>query len=127
MRISDWSSDVCSSDLALFGAFDLPAGGGGPECIGHGVGFVKGDHSLEIRTRPCKNLVKPRIFGAPRTQRRIGDEENAFRHRYRMAEFPARERLEIERQPTKRFPIAACIFKQRFVLLHPHMTTLACV
>src|SRR3546814_14114916 len=43
-----------------------------------------------------------------------------------MAEFPARERLEIERQPTKRFPIAACIFKQRFVLRDPHMTPLAC-
>src|SRR3546814_4332782 len=66
MRISDWSSDVCSSDL-------------------------------------------PRILGAARAQRRIGDEENAFGHRYGLAEFPARERLEIERQPAKRFPVAACI------------------
>ena len=43
-----------------------------------------------------------------------------------MAEFPARERLEIKRQPAKRFPIAARIFEQRLVLRDPDMATLAC-
>ena len=90
------------------------------------MGFVEGDHAVEILARPGKDLVEPRILGAPRAQRRIGDEENAFGHRYRVAEFPARERLEIERQPAKCFPVAACIFEQRLVLGDPDMATLAC-
>ena len=43
-----------------------------------------------------------------------------------MTKFPAREWLEIERQPAKRFPVAACIFEQRLVLGDPDMSALAC-
>ena len=109
----------------LFRALDLAAGRGGPERIGHGVGFVEGDHAVEILARPGKDLIEPRVFGAPRAQRRIGDEEYAFGHRYGAAEFPAGERLEIERQPAKRFPISASVFEQRLILGDPHMTPLA--
>ena len=109
----------------LFGALDLAASGGAPEGIGHGVGFVESDHAVEILADPGKDLFKPRILGASRAQRRIGDEENAFGHRYRVTESPARERLEIERQPAKRFPVAACIFEQRLVLGDPYVATLA--
>jgi hypothetical protein len=90
------------------------------------MGFVESDHAVEILARPGKDLVEPRILGAARAQRRIGDEENAFGHRYGLAEFPARERLEIELQPAKRFPVAACIFEQRLVLGDPDMSALAC-
>lgn len=89
------------------------------------MGFVKGDHAVEILARPGKDLVEPRILSASRAQRWIGDEENAFGHRHGVAEFPARERLEIERQPAKRFPVAARIFEQRLVLRDPDMATLA--
>ena len=66
------------------------------------MGFVESDHAIVILARPGKDLVKARIFGASRAQRRIGDEENAFGHRHGMAEFPARERLEIERLEQER-------------------------
>src|SRR3546814_4642777 len=46
MRISDWSSDVCSSDLVLFGVLDAHAG----EALGDGAGgFVDGDDALARR------------------------------------------------------------------------------
>src|SRR3546814_16693174 len=48
MRISDWSSDVCSSDLVLFGVLDAHAG----EALGDGAGgFVDGDDALARRDR----------------------------------------------------------------------------
>ena len=110
----------------LFGALDLAADRRAPERISHRMRFVEGDHTVKILARPGKDLVEPRILGAARAQRRIGDEENAFGHRYGLAEFPARERLEIELQPAKRFPVAACIFEQRLVLGDPDMSALAC-
>ena len=53
------------------------------------MGFVERDHAVVILAGPGKDLVKPRILGAARAQRRIGDEEDAFGHRYGVAEFPA--------------------------------------
>ena len=89
------------------------------------MGFVESDHAVEILARPGKDLVEPRILVAPRAQRRI-DDEDAFGHLYGLAKFPAREQLEIERQPAKGFPVAACIFEQRLVLGDPDMSALAC-
>src|SRR3546814_15572892 len=41
MRISDWSSDVCSSDLArLYGAVSNPAFAFHPAAITHNVGLI---------------------------------------------------------------------------------------
>src|SRR3546814_4696010 len=47
MRISDWSSDVCSSDLSLLGAL-MPKDGGTPDVAAEADGFHRGlDRSAE--------------------------------------------------------------------------------
>src|SRR3546814_4611910 len=81
MRISDWSSDVCSSDL-------------------------EHDHAIEIFTGPGENLVEARCVASARTQRRIGHEEDSVAHRDGGAQLPGRQRLDVDREAAKRSPVA---------------------
>src|SRR3546814_2862297 len=65
MRISDWSSDVCSSDLGLADV------GAGDECVLHGFLLSK------CTGRPCGRPVGAacRVFNARRSEeRRVGKE-----------------------------------------------------
>src|SRR3546814_6282671 len=96
MRISDWSSDVCSSDL-------------------------EHDHAIEIFTGPGENLVEARCVASARTQRRIGHEEDSVAHRDGGAQLPGRQRLDVDREAAKRSPVAPGIFEQRLVLRNPDM------
>src|SRR3546814_4397154 len=54
MRISDWSSDVCSSDLH--------------------------DHAIEIRPQPFDDLLHTRLLAAtfPRAERGVSGEQHAL-------------------------------------------------
>src|SRR3546814_9684116 len=69
MRISDWSSDVCSSDLLGGGGEDLP--GGQP------VGDIRAAHLGDQRSQPHR-LVHVLVIGAigaiRSEERRVGKE-----------------------------------------------------
>src|SRR3546814_9346207 len=49
MRISDWSSDVCSSDLTAFRGFGGPQGMIGGERLIEEIAFALGKDPLEVR------------------------------------------------------------------------------
>src|SRR3546814_8532673 len=94
MRISDWSSDVCSSDLlgaALFGLGALERGG-----LGHtdGVGSVAnrdGDHGLLLSAlRAFRDQSAPHdptpVLPAPRPQRDVAPAAGAVHRLWRSEE-----------------------------------------
>src|SRR3546814_14084888 len=77
MRISDWSSDVCSSDLVVDGR--------GFELQGHEGGFFVGP-TLFDRVTPAMSSYKEEIFGPVLQMVRAKDFEEALslpsRHQY---------------------------------------------
>src|SRR3546814_10995934 len=77
MRISDWSSDVCSSDLVVDGR--------GFELQGHEGGFFVGP-TLFDRVTPAMSSYKEEIFGPVLQLVRAKDFEEALslpsRHQY---------------------------------------------
>src|SRR3546814_3264207 len=83
MRISDWSSDVCSSDLIGFGA----DGAEGLPVDGGSVGFVAmGHQGLPKRARTCR-AVRPVFSG--------GAPARALRDRSKRPCRPVRTRLAV--------------------------------
>src|SRR3546814_3637420 len=66
MRISDWSSDVCSSDLAMLKA--------GWEFIGHGMHQQSLDAGSGERELIMQCLEKLRAFTGRSEERRVGKE-----------------------------------------------------
>src|SRR3546814_3247257 len=110
MRISDWSSDVCSSDLLV----------SGPSGIAHRMRFIEQDHAFEVGARPFEYLLKPRaLVVALGPERRIGEEEDAARHADRLTERKGVERLDIDRKSAERAPVAPGIFEKRRALRYP--------
>src|SRR3546814_2011980 len=74
MRISDWSSDVCSSDLAMVGVVDQAAqfgdagGGFGGHCgiLGHRVWWMRAlawYSRLEWQAAPRRSGFSRELFG----------------------------------------------------------------
>src|SRR3546814_17560327 len=57
MRISDWSSDVCSSDLVSPAAVDAAFAEHGVDTIIHGHTHRPAVHQLEIDDRPRRRIV----------------------------------------------------------------------
>src|SRR3546814_8458332 len=85
MRISDWSSDVCSSDLAV-----------------------------KIVTDPVEDLLKASALVPPvGAERRISEEEHTLGRAYGRAQLPLIEMLDVERETADRGPVATCILQQR--------------
>ena len=109
----------------LLGALDLAPAALAARSVGHRVRFVEHDHPGKLLACPGEQLVEPGRIDAPRTQRGVGHEHDAFVHRHGSAELPLRERLDIEREPAERGPVAARVFEQRFVLRDPQMAAFA--
>src|SRR3546814_16325263 len=62
MRISDWSSDVCSSDLELVVAANLPVKGGAPD--EDGSVQLRGIGPQAWAVRPDVEIIEGQRFGA---------------------------------------------------------------
>src|SRR3546814_9175693 len=81
MRISDWSSDVCSSDLELARPFSLLAS---PECLVAGTGSpcrlepMKAPTARQRRIFPACRVKEscPRLIAWPHPPHRIRSEEH---------------------------------------------------
>src|SRR3546814_19374120 len=59
MRISDWSSDVCSSDLATFPPFELEKDG---KLEGFDIDMIKAiakaeNHNIKLKTMPFDGII----------------------------------------------------------------------
>src|SRR5690606_32333 len=83
--------------------------------------LVEYDHAVEVIARPGEDLVEAGRIVSARTQGRVSHEENALSHGDGAAEFPGSQRLDVDRQTTKRSPVAPGIFQQRFILRNPDM------
>lgn len=66
--------------------------------------LVKHDDTVEVVARPCQDLIEAGCIASARTQGRVGHEENALAHSDGGAEFPGSQRLDVDRQTTKRSP-----------------------
>src|SRR3546814_14790027 len=77
LRISDWSSDVCSSDLLALGAFRNV--GADAECLFAGRGQDRApDVRLRVDPLPCRvqqlvHLTRDRVHSAFAVQANVGD------------------------------------------------------
>src|SRR3546814_18915601 len=86
MRISDWSSDVCSSDLQKPGATDTESGLPFDACLGAGIGELKPStfqvsmHAVHRNDRArfyavlAPALALRPVFCARSEERRVGKE-----------------------------------------------------
>src|SRR3546814_11651657 len=82
MRISDWSSDVCSSDLTVSGALGLPigpsqaAGKSRPTMRKRDAAEIANDGSIGVEHEPLLTLVTRPYTGIPARseERRVGQE-----------------------------------------------------
>src|SRR3546814_10891548 len=93
MRISDWSSDVCSSDLTAFAAGDTR----------HFVRLVEYHHAVEIIADPVEDLLKASTLVPPvGAERRIREEEHTLGRTYGRAQLPLIEMLDVERETADR-------------------------
>lgn len=114
----DTRSDASST---LLRSLDLAPRAFAASSVGHGVRFIKHDHAVEIVTGPGEDLVEAGCIVSARTQRWIGHEKDSVAHRDGGAEFPGRQRPDIDREAAKRSPVAAGIFQERLVLRYPDM------
>src|SRR3546814_4208911 len=108
MRISDWSSDVCSSDL-----LDLPNGPRGRKALRTHVGAVH-DGVAAIETERVFQFVKPfaRHFVAAVGQPAIGLKENGRTKKLvRIPPIARSEEHSSELQSLMRIPYAAFCLK----------------
>src|SRR3546814_8114617 len=101
MRISDWSSDVCSSDLH--------------------------DHAIEIRPQPFDDLLHTRLLAAtfPRAERGVSGEQHALADPDVRPLAEARERRYQQAFLTECRPVALRIFKQAVRYRNPDRTAAA--
>src|SRR3546814_12941461 len=110
MRISDWSSDVCSSDLTAFAAGDTR----------HFVRLVEYHHAVEIIADPVEDLLKASTLVPPvGAERRISEEEHTLGRTYGRAQLPLIEMLDVERETADRGPVATCVLQQCLGLGYP--------
>src|SRR3546814_18994929 len=94
MRISDWSSDVCSSDLTVAGRRLHPAvGGENPECREEGA---QRDHQGGEEMQPATNLANAEQNHAEKT----GIEEKHRNHLEHHKRAETRTRLHGKNRPT---------------------------
>lgn len=87
--------------------------------------FVEEDHTIEVVADPIEDLLQAAVIAADRPQGGICDEKNALREFDWLIDFPVADRLNVSRQPTKRRPITAGVFKQGFVLRNPDVAPTA--
>jgi len=83
--------------------------------------FVEHDYAVEALACPGNDLIETGCVAPSRSQGWIGHEKNAVAHGNGGAEFPGRQRLDVDREAAKRSPVAPGIFQQGFVLRYPDM------
>src|SRR3546814_4710103 len=100
MRISDWSSDVCSSDLGRLAGLDQPFGGGGEERR-----QIVLDDSQPAQERPCPRgrVERPRGGDLLAAHRRGAVEQPARGgHSHHCRDLGAAARLAEHHHPSRR-------------------------
>ena len=104
----------------LFGALLPPEYRLRPRRVRHLMGLVEGDDAFEIGSQPSEDLLEPRLtIVALRSQRRIGEKEDAALHFKTIADRCGIKRLDVDREAAKRGPVAPRIFKEARTLRDP--------
>ena len=90
--------------------------------VGHGVGFVKGDHPVEVGAQPADDLVEARKTLAPRrlTQGGVGGEQHPPVHADRVGLLPGALRGDVGGGAADRRPVPPGVLQQRVVPGDPH-------